>query len=212
VSIEYRPQSLLPVFGLAGACLLAGVMCAGAVVGHFSDVRIAEMAARLTANQTRVGMLEAVLRRQADAGSTLVGALSPPPASQDEPPRVNEPSKALKRERADPAAKLGSLPSSATAQRPQGAKGGEPGKVAGRPNGLPQPVSPEALAAARAQNKIEGIDAAKLGVDRIEAGAVVMRSGGRVQLGGRFPSGERLLFVDPANAQIITDARTILVF
>lgn len=72
------------------------------------------------------------------------------------------------------------------------------------------PVSAEALAQARQRNRLEAVPPAKIGVDSVEAGAVRMLNGSVVSVGQRFPSGERLLSVDPQLREIVTDSRTIL--
>lgn len=74
----------------------------------------------------------------------------------------------------------------------------------------PAPVSAEALAQARQRNRLEAVPPAKIGVDSVEAGAVRMLNGSVVGVGQRFPSGERLLSVDPQLREIVTDSRTIL--
>ena len=60
--------------------------------------------------------------------------------------------------------------------------------------------------------RIEGVSADKAGVERISAGAVHLRGGRTIKVGSSFPSGERLLAVDPENGRIITNQRQILMF
>lgn len=59
-------------------------------------------------------------------------------------------------------------------------------------------------------NKVEGVSADKIGVKQISEDGVTVRNGSQIRLGERFPSGERLLKVDPTAAKIVTDKRTIL--
>lgn len=73
-------------------------------------------------------------------------------------------------------------------------------------------VTPETVAAARKNNRIEGVDGAKLGVLKLDPAGVELKNGRTIHPGGKFPSGERLLAIDQANGQIVTDRRTILVF
>lgn len=59
-------------------------------------------------------------------------------------------------------------------------------------------------------NKVEGVSASRVGVKELTEEAVVVRNGDRIKVGDRFPSGERLLRVDPGASKIVTDQRTIL--
>jgi hypothetical protein len=72
------------------------------------------------------------------------------------------------------------------------------------------PPSQEAVAQARQRNRIEAVPPGKIGVNSIESGSVRMVNGNLIHVGQRFPSGERLLSVDPQLREIVTDARTIL--
>lgn len=73
-------------------------------------------------------------------------------------------------------------------------------------------VTAEMVESARKSNKLEGVGGAKLGVAKVNARDVSLLNGGSIRIGERFPSGERLLALDPENGQIITDKRTLLVF
>lgn len=74
-----------------------------------------------------------------------------------------------------------------------------------------QPVTSEELAAA-AKNKIEGVSSVTAGISRLTPDAVEFVSGRRVRTGELFPSGEKLLKVDPASSRIITNQRQLLIF
>lgn len=65
---------------------------------------------------------------------------------------------------------------------------------------------------AKTTNKIEGVNGAKLGVSHINQRSVTLHNGGEIRIGERFPSGERLLALDPDGAQIVTDKRTLIIF
>jgi outer membrane biosynthesis protein TonB len=74
-----------------------------------------------------------------------------------------------------------------------------------------QPVTSEELAAA-AKNKIEGVSSATAGIARLTPDSVEFLSGRRVRTGELFPSGEKLLKVDPASGRIVTNQRQLLIF
>ena len=227
MSIAYRPHSVLPIAALATSCLFAGMLLSGAMVSHFAESKAAAAARQTAAVRARITLLESVLRRQAEGAVSFsavpkdpvkrpddaVAAAVAPVAAAEVPAMVPgratgaqvtaAAAKALARK--DRAAKLGGTPAPA----PEVAAPVAAAHVT--PDALPKPVSAAALAAAKASNKIEGISAEKIGVAKIDPSGVVMRSGGRIPVGGRFPSGERLLAVDAVTGQIITDARTVIV-
>ncbi|MEJ8837688.1 hypothetical protein [Ramlibacter sp. AN1133] len=60
--------------------------------------------------------------------------------------------------------------------------------------------------------RIEGAPAQKAGVKSLEKGAVVLLNGGTVRVGQVFPSGEKLLQVDPENNRVVTTKRQMLLF
>jgi hypothetical protein len=74
-----------------------------------------------------------------------------------------------------------------------------------------EPVTPAELAAASAV-RLEGVSSERAGVLRIERDGVVLKNGSVVRPGERFPSGEKLLQVDPENARVITNERQMLLF
>jgi len=74
------------------------------------------------------------------------------------------------------------------------------------------PVSQEDVARATARNPVVGVNADKLGVAKLTAAGVQLRSGATIKIGDHFASGERLLSVDPVNNRIVTSARQVLVF
>lgn len=217
--IEYRPNSLLPVMLLAAACVFAGAMATGAILSHYADLSAAAAVRETSAVRARVALLESVLRRQA---ATVVSLSTMPPTEptkvEPEPDLVTVPTKpTAAQKRALVKAAIRDTSMTNQLPSPVVAAGSKPAVVKPSPlpsaaDALPKPVTPEALAAAKSTNKIEGVSAEKIGVAKIEPGTVVMRSGGRIPVGGRFPSGERLLAVDPATQQIVTDSRTVLIF
>lgn len=73
------------------------------------------------------------------------------------------------------------------------------------------PTAAEVAAVVKAA-RIEGVSADKAGVERLSANAVHLRGGRTVKVGSLFPSGERLLAVDPENGRIITNQRQVLMF
>lgn len=81
----------------------------------------------------------------------------------------------------------------------------------GAPEVTQVPTATE-IAAALKSARIEGVSAEKAGVERLSAAAVYLRGGKVIKVGAAFPSGERLLSVDPDNGRIITNQRQILMF
>lgn len=76
----------------------------------------------------------------------------------------------------------------------------------------PKPaVTPEELASAM-KGRIEGVSSAKAGIKKLDADAVEFLSGRRVRVGEIFPSGEKLLNVDPSTGRIITNQRQLIIF
>ena len=82
---------------------------------------------------------------------------------------------------------------------------------AGADAGLVIPTPAEVATAVKTL-RIEGVSADKAGVERLSATAVHLRAGRVVKVGALFPSGERLLAVEPENGRIITNQRQILMF
>jgi hypothetical protein len=76
-------------------------------------------------------------------------------------------------------------------------------------NDLP---TPEEVAQVTAKSPVVGVQAEKLGVGRLDAGGVYLRSGTYIRIGERFTSGERLLQVDVQNNRIVTSERQVLLF
>jgi hypothetical protein len=73
-------------------------------------------------------------------------------------------------------------------------------------------VSADMIAAAKRTTKIEGVEFSKIGISKINDNSISLKNGTVIRIGDQFPSGERLLSVDPENSQILTDKRTILAF
>lgn len=74
----------------------------------------------------------------------------------------------------------------------------------------PPPIGSDVIAQAKQHNPIEGVNIAQAKISSLSSDAVVMHSGARVRIGERFPSGERLLAVEPTLRQIVTSQRTII--
>jgi hypothetical protein len=74
------------------------------------------------------------------------------------------------------------------------------------------PVPAVDIARVLASVPVEGVSYDKASVARLERGAVVLRDGRRIAVGGHFDSGESLLAVDIDNSRIITNQRQILLF
>lgn len=74
-----------------------------------------------------------------------------------------------------------------------------------------QAPTAQEIAAARGA-RIEGVPAEKAGVLRVSPEGVHLKNGTVVRPGGRFPSGERLLQVDPETNRVITNQRQLLLF
>lgn len=73
-------------------------------------------------------------------------------------------------------------------------------------------VTSEMVVQANKTNKIEAINSANLGVSKINPDVVLLKNGGSIRVGEKFPSGETLLSLDPENGQIVTSKRTLLLF
>lgn len=74
------------------------------------------------------------------------------------------------------------------------------------------PVTGEELIEARRNSKTEGVPAEKAGVRGLERDTVLLKNGNTVRVGGHFPSGEKLLQVDPENGLVVTNQRQLLLF
>ncbi|MFZ3116788.1 MAG: hypothetical protein WA159_00560, partial [Variovorax sp.] len=72
------------------------------------------------------------------------------------------------------------------------------------------PVTAAAPAPASMNGPTERVTKDEEGLADVHAGAVVFKSGRRVSVGEAFPSGERLLSVDPTLGEIVTSRRRIV--
>lgn len=80
----------------------------------------------------------------------------------------------------------------------------------------PPPVAPptetvQAAAALEAGSRIEGVTQEKAGITKIWSNAIDFKSGLRVRVGEKFPSGETLMNIDGTAGRIVTDQRQILI-
>lgn len=73
----------------------------------------------------------------------------------------------------------------------------------------PAPVAVQSPAAAT-NGPTERVTKEEAGLSEVHAGGVVFRSGRRVAVGDSFPSGEKLISVDPKIGEIITSKRRIV--
>lgn len=78
----------------------------------------------------------------------------------------------------------------------------------------PQPPKPavtgEELVNALKNKKIEAVTPKKANIDSITQDRVTFASGTVIRVGEKFPSGEKLIMVDPSTNKIVTDQRQIL--
>lgn len=74
-----------------------------------------------------------------------------------------------------------------------------------------RPVTGEELIQAL-RFKIEGVNAGKAGVAKLDKNGVHLKNGTLVRPGELFPSGERLLSVDYENERVVTSKRQMLLF
>lgn len=223
------PGTLLPTTLALLAAALLGAAVAGTGLTYHFDGRLARAQGEAAKAAARVSILESVLRRHVDNNPALADAGA-------EPLKVEERSGAPGRAMPDPAPMQVRKP--AAQAQAQGQAQGQatvaapaPAQPASPPgtHALPRPpvassgagaadspaddaITPELVAQARRTNRLEGMDGAKLGVRRVDSAGVELKDGRTIRPGGRFPSGERLLAVDPSSGQIVTDRRTILVF
>jgi hypothetical protein len=84
--------------------------------------------------------------------------------------------------------------------------------AASAPTAPVRPVTAAELAKASATNSVEMVKRTDANVTKVDRDGVTMGSGRRIPIGGMFSSGERLLATDPANDQVVTDRRTIVLF
>jgi hypothetical protein len=105
--------------------------------------------------------------------------------------------------RAEIAVAIGSDPDASGASKPHLNTAQEPADL---PTSEPAPKPSGADI-----KRIEGVSMAKAGIKHLWADAVDFRSGLRVRVGEKFPSGEELISVDPTVGRIVTSQRQILI-
>jgi hypothetical protein len=79
-----------------------------------------------------------------------------------------------------------------------------------QPN-VAQNTSTPSPQATPASTRIEGVTQEKAGISKIWNNAIDFKSGLRVRVGEKFPSGETLVMIDGAAGRIVTDQRQILI-
>lgn len=79
------------------------------------------------------------------------------------------------------------------------------------PQGETSPVTADEIKRAMANNRIEGISSEKANIVKLSQDVIEFKSGRKVRKGEKFPSGEKLLGVDPTSGRIITDQRQLLI-
>lgn len=216
------------------ALLLLLTLVCGGVVGMLGAtityLQEAEPIAReLSRKTTRIALLEMLVQQQvpdsydsleaspaADAAGVLhaVGRLHAQPAAATAPPVAVLKPAAPHSARSAPqvVAVRPTRPAVAEVLLPETASA--PAAPAAAPELRPEPVAAvtgeELLMAMK--GRIEGVSGEKAGVKGVEKGAVLLRNGGVIRVGQLFPSGEKLLQVDPENNRVITNKRQMLLF
>jgi predicted outer membrane lipoprotein len=201
---------MLPVLLLGLVCACAGATIAAAVLSHMSDGRQTQLARQASTAVARTRVLEDLLRRQAAQAVSL--AAEPIDAL---PANANVISASRITARTSDRRAPDAAPGRTAVSRPAPAPGDQvtsSGNLPCAPSAGDARVTEAMVAAAKRSNRLEGVDATKLGILRIDAHGVELRNGTRVPVGAFFPSCDRLLSTDPADAQIVTDKRTIMVF
>lgn len=194
------------VFGVSG--LLCGIGVSNFVLAHrFELLRVENIA-----HQNRIKHLSAKLQEQTD----FAGALSAPPleavAQIDQP----APSTAAVQQQAptQPPARKKTNPNPIQRAEPTQYDTSENNQQVKAFGSTPARIRPEetqlAAPAPDEDKKIEAVSIKKAGVSKIERGSVTLENGTRIQIGEKFPSGEKLMFVDAANQHIVTDKRQLL--
>lgn len=221
---------LLAVLGGGGV----GAVVAGGLFLSEAEGISREMQRR----ETRIQLLELLVQQQLpDVVASLEEQVPPAPAAPASAPSAPAPAPqpapaakpaagAAPQERTTPAAKHVAAPApapqpSARSRQadasppmpvPAATAAAGPGPVAAPTTVVAaEPVTGEELFAAE-RNRIEGVAAEKAGVKALEAKTVLLRNGSVVRVGQRFPSGEKLLFVDHVNNRVVTDKRQMLLF
>lgn len=72
-----------------------------------------------------------------------------------------------------------------------------------------RPITPTAASPVSAAPSSAGITMEQAGIAGIDSASVRFRSGRLITVGGEFPSGEKLISVNPAEGRFVTDRRTI---
>lgn len=144
---------------------------------------------------------EVVSPRRSSQGAQKAADRGPVPA----PLKVLPAHRSVGTDTRQAAAAAASTPTPAAAKEPTRAPSEEGADTAQAP-------TPAEIAAVVKTARIEGVSAEKAGVERLSAAAVHLRGGKVIKVGSLFPSGERLMAVDPENGRVITNQRQILMF
>lgn len=203
-------RSLAPITFLIFALLLAMAAVTGASARYFAQTQFTKSAPE--AKVERFRSLEAMLHKE-----------SPTPPPVKEPIVTNTtntattkdtPAKPVNKPPPAPVLAVRSAPPPARVAPVQAAAPVTAAPVAVKPPAAAPapPVTAAMVESAKTTNKIEGVNGAKLGVTHINQRSVTLHNGGEIRIGERFPSGERLLALDPDGAQIVTDKRTLIIF
>lgn len=232
--LELGSQSLWPLYALGATGVITVICIAGATFSQITQKQTREASLSTQRAVARVQLLRSTLPSGAAGAATASAAqavpipvasvASAPLASGPAPattttvtaaavPNPARPAQAprLARTPTKPAPTARAERSSASETAP--APRNSPPPAVQAPVATPLAnVTPEMVASAKTTNKIEGIDGARLGVSQIGADTVFLKNGSSIKIGGKFPSGEVLLQLDPDNGQIVTTKRTLLVF
>lgn len=206
-------RSLAPITFLIFALLLAMAAVTGASARYFAQTQFTKSAPEVRGERFR--SLEALLHKESPTPppvkEPIVTNTTNTVTTKDTPAKpVNKPPPApvLTVKSAPPPARVAPVPPVQAAVPVTAAP------VAVKPPAAaPAPAVTAAMVeSAKTTNKIEGVNGAKLGVSHINQRSVTLHNGGEIRIGERFPSGERLLALDPDGAQIVTDKRTLIIF
>jgi hypothetical protein len=211
MTVALSNHSLWPIVALTGAGLIAGASISGALVNYIANKQIQKISQTAQQATARVKLLQSVIQLNS-SDPKLITSLTTAPRPEPQTLQIL-PSVILNRPPIKPVMVVAPPAKPQVASVPPVAAAGASVAIAS-PITAPDTilVTADMVSAAKKTNKIEGVDGAKLGVLKVNATDVSLKNGGRIKIGDRFPSGERLLSLDPENEQIVTDKRTILVF
>lgn len=240
MAIVMRSWLSWQVVALGAGSMLVGASLSAIVVSRMAMAEVEALASGAYRKDGRIALLESIVLQRTASDVRSLDELSFHAGAQQSPAPVNPTGRggalaaavALKR---DPAAKLASSTPTPHAHEAPAPKAPGPAAAplpaatptpaaaavaaaAGSPaqnsvaSPVGSPVSGEELIEAMRNPRTEGMPADKVGVRALERDAVTLRNGTTIRVGSSFPSGERLLLVDPENARVVTNQRQLLLF